>query len=136
MKLGIAEILENASKIEDNNKKIEYLRQQDNPTLRMVLQYAYSPSIKWLLPEGNPPYKENQLVDQQSRLYTEARKFYLFVEGGNPNLKQIRREFLFIELLEVVDPKDAVLLLAMKDKKLPYPNLTPELIQQTFPGLF
>lgn len=135
MKLGIAEILKRASKIEDEVGRIHWLRQNYNPTLQMILQYAYDPRVVWLLPEGAPPYKPNDLVDQHHRLYTEARKLYLFIEGGNPGLKPLRREQLFIELLEVVDPEDAKLLLAVKDKTIPYPGITKELINKAFPGI-
>lgn len=135
MKLGIAEILKRASNIEDEVGRINWLRQNFNPTLQMVLRYAYDPKIVWQLPEGAPPYKPNELVDQHHRLYTEARKLYLFIEGGNPNLKPLRREQLFIELLEVVDPEDAKLLLAVKEKTIPYPGITKELINKAFPGI-
>jgi hypothetical protein len=60
---------------------------------------------------------------------------YLFVEGGNPNLSQLKREQIFIELLESVDPQDAELLVSVKDKKLPYKNINRNLIEKTYPGL-
>lgn len=101
----------------------------------MVLVGVFDPSIKWLLPEGVPPYKPNDLVDQQHRFYTEARKLYLFIEGGNPNLKQLRRETLFIELLECLDPADAKLLISVKDKTLTYPGVTKDIVNLAFPGL-
>jgi hypothetical protein len=44
----------------------------------------------------------------------------------------MRRESLFITLLESVDPKDAKLLLSVKNKKLPYKNITKDLIQEAF----
>jgi ribosomal protein L7Ae-like RNA K-turn-binding protein len=100
-----------------------------------MLRGAYDPKIVWLLPEGAPPYKANDLVDQQHRLYAEARKLYLFIEGGNPNLKQLRREALFIELLETVDPDDAKLLLAVKEKHIPYPGVTKEVVAKAFPNI-
>lgn len=135
MKIGVAEILKKASEMKDEAARIQWLRQNNNVVLETVLRGAFDPTIKWLLPEGEPPYKPNDLVDQQHRMYSEVRKMYLFIEGGNPNLKQLRRESLFIELLETVDPEDAKLLLAIKDKKLPYPNITPELIRKAFPGI-
>lgn len=134
MKLGIAEILKRASSIEDESARIHWLRQNHSPTLQMILRYAFDPKIVWLLPEGAPPYKPNELVDQHSRLYSEARKLYLFIQGGNPDLKPLRREQLFIELLEVVDPEDAKLLLAVKDKTIPYPGITKEFINKAYPG--
>jgi len=135
MKLSVSEILKRASEIPDVPGRAMWLRNNDSQALRMVLIGFYSPYIKWLLPEGEPPYKPNTLVDQQHRLYTEHRRFYLFVEGGNPNLTPLRREALFVELLESLDPEDAKLVLAMKDGKMPYPNITKEFIVQTFPGV-
>jgi hypothetical protein len=135
MKLSISEILEKASKIENEQDRVFFLRQNDSTTLRSVFQGAYDPRIVWALPEGDPPYKPNNLVDQQHRLYTETRKFYLFIEGGNPNLKPLRREQLFVEFLETLDPQDAKLVLSMKNKKLPYLNITSQFVRQVFPGL-
>jgi hypothetical protein len=135
MKLSISEILKRASEMPDVPSRAMWLRNNYSDTLKTVLIGFYSPYIKWLLPEGEPPYKKNEIVDQQHRLYSEARKMYLFVEGGNPNLNQLRREALFIEMLESLDPEDAKLLLAMKDGVMPYPNITKDFIVQTFPGM-
>jgi len=135
MKLGVAEILKKASEITDENQRIDWLRQNNSVALESMLRGAYDPKIVWLLPEGAPPYKVNDLVDQQNRLYTEARKLYMFIEGGNPNLKQLRREALFIELLETLDPEDAKLLLAVKEKHIPYPGVTKEVVTKAFPNI-
>jgi hypothetical protein len=59
----------------------------------------------------------------------------LFVEGGNPNLTNLRRETLFIQLLESVDPNDAKLLLAMKDKKSAFSGINKTIVRQAFPDL-
>jgi hypothetical protein len=135
MKLSVSEILKQAAAITDENQRIQWLRQNNSVALESVLRGAFDPTIKWLLPEGNPPYKPNDLVDQQHKFYAEARKLYLFIEGGNPNLKQLRRESLFIEFLEAVDPEDAKLLLAIKEKTLPYPGVTPDVVRKAFPGI-
>jgi len=135
MKIGVAEILKKASEIKDDAARVEWLRVNGNPSVQTILRYAYDPKIVWQLPQGAPPYKPNDLVDQHHRLYTELRKLYLFIEGGNPNLKPLRREQLFIELLEVVDPEDAKLLLAVKEKTIPYPGITKQVVQKAFPGL-
>ena len=110
------------------------LRANDYPAVRAVLVHMFHPDIKFLLPEGEPPYKKNQFEDP-GRLYTEFRKFYLFCEGGHSDLPQWKREQLFVTLLESVDPDEAVLLLAMKEKKSPFKNITPALVKEAFPGL-
>lgn len=136
MKLGIAEILRKTSEIKDEGARVLFFRQHANQSVQTMVRYALDPDIIWELPDGAPPYKVNDLVDQQHRLYTEMRKLYLFIRGGNPNLKPLRREQLFIELLEVVDPEDAKLLLAAKDKTIPYPGITHEFINRAIPGFW
>lgn len=135
MKLGVAEILEKTSGMTSRSDRIRMLQENNSVALQTVLRGAFDPSIKWLLPEGEPPYKPNDLVDQEHIFYHECRKMYLFVEGGNPDLKQLRREALFVQLLETVAAKDAKLLLAIKDKHLPYPGVTSDIIKEAFPGL-
>lgn len=135
MKLGVAEILENASKLSKKQDKIDYLRKNFNPTIGTILKYAFDPNIVWDLPPGEPPYKPSEFPDAHGMLYTEARRLYLFVKGGNPNLTQLKRESLYIGLLESVHPSDAKLLVAIKDKKLPYKGLTENLIKEAYPGL-
>lgn len=135
MKLGIAEILDKVSKVNTKEEKIEILRKNDSSAIRTVLKYALDPTITWALPKGDPPYKPCPYLDQENMLYSEARRLYLFIEGGNPNLNKIKRETLFIGLLESVAPADAKLLCAAKDKKIPFKGITVKLINEAYPGL-
>ncbi|MCX6783260.1 MAG: hypothetical protein NTZ20_04740 [Candidatus Levybacteria bacterium] len=135
MRLGINEILVKANEIKDSDERIQFLRHNDSEPLRIILKYCYDPTIKWLLPQGPAPYKESDFVSAQGMLYGEARKLYLFIEGGNNNLTKVRREQLFINLLESVDKEDAKLLVSIKDKKLPYKLITSKFIAKVFPGL-
>ena len=102
---------------------------------KAIFGLAYDQNIKWLLPEGEPPFRPTDVLDAEGRLLSELRRLYLFVEGGNPDLTKTRREFLFIQLLESVHPHDAKLLIAMKDRKLPFKGLTKKVAQQAFPDL-
>ena len=135
MKLGLAEILKKASEFEKKQDKIDWLNRWDSAALRTVLKLAYDPRIKFLLPEGKPPFKLNDLPDLQSVLYNELRKMYLFLEGGHPTLNQTRREYLFIQLLENLDKEDAELIATIKDKKLPYKGITKKFVEDVYPGL-
>jgi hypothetical protein len=135
MRLGIAEILNKASKLSKNQEKIEFLRKNYHPALGTIVKYTLDPNVKFILPEGAPPFKRNDLTGQETRLYAEVRKLYLFLEGCTKNLNKVRREALFIELLENVDPNDADLLIAMKDKKWPYKTLSAKLMKEAYPGL-
>lgn len=133
---SIAWILDFTSKLPNDEEKVKCLQANDNTAIRTVLKYAYDPNIKWALPEGDPPYKPCEYPHQENMLYQEIRRLYLFLEGGNPNLKQVKRESMFIEVLQSVDPEDAKLLLSIKDKKLPYKGLNSKIVLRAFPGLY
>lgn len=135
MKLGLAEILKKASEFDKKQERIDWLNKWDSAALRAVFKYAYDPKVKFLLPEGAPPFKVNDLPDLQSVLYSELRKLYLFIEGGNPSLKQTRREYLFVQLLENLDKEDAQLIIAVKDKIIPYKGITKKFVEEMYPGL-
>lgn len=136
MKLSVAEILKNADQLDSLQKRREYLLKNDVPAVRHILKCVYDPKIKFLLPPGkNVPYKPSEFQDQQGRLYTEIRKFYLFIDGGHNSLTKLKREQLFIDLLESIDPQDANMIVHVKDKKLPFKNITRALVERTFPGL-
>ena len=135
MRLGIFQILEKAAEPKATADKIAVLHQHSSPALHTILKYTYDPNIVWDLPEGQPPYKPCPFPAQEMRLYSEIRRLYLFIKGGNPNLTKLRREALFIELLESIHPSDAALLVHVKDKKLPYKGLTAKVIKEAFPGL-
>jgi len=122
-------------KAKTKSEKLETFRQYDNPTLRSILKHTLDKNIVFDLPEGAPPYRPSDHIESQGMLYSEARKIYLFVKGGHPGLSNLKRESLFITMLESVDPKDAELLIAMKDKKLPYKGITAALVTEAYPGL-
>jgi hypothetical protein len=134
-RIGIAEFLEKVSKLKKRDEKIAALKYNDSFEIRTILQGAFDPRVKWQLPEGEPPYNPNKLVDQENVLIRECRKLIYFIEGGAPNLKQLRRETMFVELLESIAPADAKLLCTIKDKKFPYKGITVDIVREAFPDL-
>lgn len=134
MVVGMAEFLERVGKQKRTQEKVDLLRANDTFALRVILQATYDPSVKFLLPEGAPPYKPNDLVDQEHIFHKEARMVQYFVEGFYPDLKQNKREMMFVEFLEKLAPKDAELLLNAKDKK-PIKGITIQHIKEALPGL-
>jgi hypothetical protein len=119
--------------------KIAILHKNSSAALKQILGMTYDPRVEWLLPAGEPPYKPMEKAsDQESGLMQETRRLYLFVRGDSDvqrNLKQTRREQLFVGMLEAIDPDDAKVLLAMKEGKLPYKGLTRKLVAEAFPNL-
>lgn len=137
---AIFEVLRMVEEAPTYGEKVETLRRVVSQPLLYILKYTFDPNIKWLLPEGPPPpFKENkEPVGSEVMLRKEARTLYLFCSGGpedNPNIKQRRREQKFMELLESVHPEDAKVLIAAKDRKLPYPSITEKLVRDALPGL-
>jgi uncharacterized protein DUF6433 len=125
-------------------EKIEYLRKHDTRPLRAMLCMALDPTIEWELPDSRPPFEENKtLFDQEDMLYNEMKRMYLFLKGPNkifgdehnPNVRPIRREQLFIQLLESLQADDAELVLSALEKKLPQKGLTARIINEAYPGL-
>ena len=121
-----------AAKSFADRKKV-LLDNESNP-LKELLKYAFHPDIKFVLPPGAPPYKTIGSPDEYNPtyLYPNIRKLYLFVEGGHEGLTVLRREQLFVQVLESLHPKEAEVLVQVKDKKLKYRGLTYKLIKETF----
>ncbi len=132
----ISWILDFTSKLPNEEEQIKCLRANDNSAIRTILKFCFDKNIKWLLPEGDAPYNPCSYPNVDNMLYSEARRLYLFVEGGNPNLTTLKRESMFVDLLQSITPEDAKLLISVKDKKLPYKGLTSATVLKAFPGLF
>ena len=136
MRKSISSILKTVSEGKTVNDKVALLQQLATEPVLIILKYAFDPEIKFALPKGAPPFKPCPFLDQQGMLYTEARRLYLFVEGGNPSLTKLRRESLYIQLIESIDPNDAKLINCVKDKKLPFKGITAKVVIEAFPNLF
>lgn len=134
MVIGIAEILNKISKMKKTQEKIDALRENDCIGIRIMLQAAYDPNVKFALPSGAPPYKPNDLVDQEHIFRKEADKVKYFVEGFYPNLKQAKREAMFVEFLERLAPEDAEMLCQAKDKRK-IKGILLKHVNEAFPGL-
>ena len=89
-KLPISHIINNAAALKTEAEKVQYLQQHYSTALTTVLQFALDKRAKWDLPEGDPPYKPSDLTfDNEGMMYSEARRLYLFLEGGNPKLTKL-----------------------------------------------
>jgi len=135
LRLGIAEILDKADKAETFEAKKRIIYDNFSKTLGDIVRAAYDPTIKFLLPKGPITFQANPLFDCQNVLYVEARKLYLFVEGGRPDLTDEKRLKLFQIFLGNLDKDDAILMMHVKDKFLPYKTLTREVMKNIFPNL-
>jgi hypothetical protein len=130
----MATIIDLIEKEKSRNKQVDLLKEHSSYALKTVLGYGMDPNVKWLLPDGDPPYKPLfDAADQEGRFYTECKKLIYFVDSEEgQQVKQVRREQLFIQILESIDPRDAKLLLRMKNKKL---KVKLDAVKEAFPNL-
>lgn len=132
----VHEIFTQINNAKDKPKKIAVLKQHDNPAMRQLLKAAFDPKIEWDLPEGIPPYIANEAPagTEHTSLLSEARKLYHFVVGGNNTINKLKKETMFIQVLEGLQQKDAEVLIAIKNKNLNniYKGLTAQMVKETF----
>jgi len=109
---SLSEIVRRAQKLETDQAKVEWLRANDSQPLRQLLVCMYDPDrIKFLIPNEPPPYVPSVHLDSQGMLYRQIRKLVYVIDGETQhNMSQYKREHVFIEMLESVDPEDAELL--------------------------
>ena len=137
IRISIAEIVKTASNFKSKKEKVEFLQKHDTVPLRTVLRLIYDKNIEFLLPEAPPPWKKNSLPDTDTMLYREARRLRIFVRGGGyEDLKQVKRESLFISLLEDINNDDAELLANNMLSHTPVKGLTKETVEAAFPTIF
>ena len=160
------EVFEAASKQRTKAKKIEVLKTYAHDSIMAVLIWNFDESVVSLLPEGEVPYgntrednsvtgslsdKINDAVgmmresgsaslgsqDQgKASIRGEYTKFYNFLKGGNNGLSGLRRETMFINILEGLHPLEAEILVLVKDKKLTdrY-KITKEIVSAAYPQI-
>lgn len=136
-KLQVFEILEKATKAKTREERIKVL--QDNQIMPVldILRGTFDDTIQWNLPDGAPPYTPNDESTPPSTLLKQHLNFKYFVKGlrESNSLNKIKREKMFIDLLESVHPRDAELVISMINKKSPHRYLTKKLVQDAFPNL-
>ena len=142
----VFEVLELASKQRSNAKKVEVLKTYEHDSLKAIFIWNFDETVVSLLPDGEVPYGNvddqsvysgtlsqnlsreavggesatGQDLDGRGKtsLRREYQNLYHYVRGGNNTLSTIRREMMFINLLQGLHPKESEVLILTKDKKL------------------
>ena len=133
----MSEIATKINNAKDKPRKLKVLRDHDSIPLRQVLKGAFHPDIKWLLPKGdNIPYTPNDapLGTDHTILSQEAKRLYLFIEGGDNAISQNKRETTFVQMLEGLSAEEAEFLIAVVNKKVnnKYKGFTANLVKEAF----
>ena len=104
----------------------------------MLLIWNFDESVISELPIGEVPYEKNEapIDTEHTKLEQQSRLFYNFVQGGNNNLTQTRRENMFIQMLEGLHKDEAHVLSLVKDKKLGKKyKITRACVSEAFPKI-
>ena len=134
----IHEILEFASKQRSKAKKIEALQTYSNDALKTLFIWNFDDTVISVVPEGDVPYNKNEVPvgTDHTSLRREYKHLYNFVKGGNDSISAIRRETMFIQMLEGLHPEEAEILCLVKDKALQTKyKLTYEVVSQAYPDI-
>ena len=140
MNESIYETLLKIAKLDGNKARSEALAKYHNDfPIKVILDLVYNPNIWFLLPETDPPYTPvDEGIDAQNVLKADIRKLkYCLNLPDGEQLRPLKREQMFIQLLEAVDHNDAKLLLNVKNKKLPkeLKDITESVVRKAFPGI-
>jgi hypothetical protein len=162
----VYEILNVVSSQRTAARKVEALRKFNDAATKVVLIWNFDESVISLLPPGDVPYaatseqnsfsgtlseKVNDAVSKMSELGSnslgsqdqgkssirkEYQRFYNFVRGGNDGLSSLRRETMFINILQGLHPLEAEILILTKDKKLGEKyKITREIVAEAYPEI-
>ena len=160
------EVLDAASKQKTKAKKVEALQRYTDPSIKTLFIWNFDPTVISILPAGEVPYgntkedtqttgtltsKINDAVgmmnemgssslgsqDQgRSSIRREFQNFYNFVKGGNDQLSSLRRETMFINILEGLHPLEAEILCLVKDKNLESKyKISKEVVSEAYPDI-
>jgi len=134
----VSEILALVSKQKTNAKRIEVLREYENQALKSVLIWNFDDTVITVLPAGDVPFKPNEAPagTEHTSLRQEHQYLYNFIKGGNDTLPAVRRETIFIQILENLHPEEAEILVLTKDKKLQSKyKITKDLVSEAYPDI-
>ena len=134
----VDEIFSAVSSERIKTKKIEILRNYNENFIKSVLIWNFDDSITSDLPPGEVPIspKENADKSSSTNIRKEWSKFYNFVKGGNDAMSSLRKETMFINILDTLHPKEAEILILVKDKNLTNKyNITKEIVSEAYPDI-
>ena len=162
----VFEVFDIASKQRSNAKKVEALQKFAHPCIKALLIWNFDETVVSALPPGDVPYAAVDEMDSfkgtlsekiadavskmgemgskslgsqdqgRSSIRKEYQKFYNFVKGGNNGLSSLRRETMFINVLQGLHPLEAEIICLVKDKKLETKyKITKENVSEAFPDI-
>ena len=147
----LSEVLQRVSSAKTKDQKVAILREYKSPALTKILLCNYAKNIKFVFPDGKTPYtpiERPKGVDHQY-LFNEHRHIEKFIKknlgrfqvygcsgGPKPRIQQLKKESLWVQLLENLHPEEAEILDLVKDKQLNKKyKITKQNVIDAFPEL-
>ena len=131
------EVFHKISEAKSVPDRVKILQENESFTMKTILQVNFRDDISFNFPEGPPPYTPDELppgnqVTTIGNLIRSLKDCVADAKGSD-----VRKESIFIRMLESVHAKDAEVLVAMKDKTLKklYKGLTHNTVAKAFPNL-
>ena len=132
----MSEILTKVNNAKTKDKKIAVLKENDSEPLRMLIKASFDPKIEWVLPEGDTPYKANEAPEgtEHTLLSQEVKRIWHFIKGADNQTPRMRKETMFIQMLEGLHKDEAEVLCHTKDKVLhqKYKGLSDNVVKTAF----
>lgn len=129
----ISEVLQRVSNAKTKAEKVKILQEYRSPALTKLLLCNFAKNINFVFPEGRTPFKENSAPKgiDHTRLYTEHRFIDKFIKktvngvtyfgcsnSVRPRIQPLKKEQLWVQLLENLHPEEARVMDMVKDKKI------------------
>lgn len=147
----ISEVLQRVSNAKNKAEKIKLLESYKTQALTKVLLCNFAKNISFMFPSGQTPFTQNEVPKgiNHQMLITEHRLLDKFIKKTvngvtyygcsgrpQPSIQQLKKEALWIQLLEALHPDEAEVLDLVKDKKLTSRyKITKQNVIDAFPEL-
>ena len=147
----ISEVLQRVSNAKTKDEKVQILREYRSEALTKVLLCNFSRSVSFVFPTGKTPFtaterpkgighqvlfREHKIIDKFIKKVINGVAYFGCSNGPRPNIQQLRKEAMWIQLLEELHPEEAELLDLIKDKSLTTRyKITKQNVIDAFPEL-
>ena len=132
------ELLQSIEVLDTREEKLDTIKGivSRYPAFNDYVRCIFDENISFNLPEGRPPYTPSSEAHPTSWNKEHMRLPYFVKGSGHDDMNPVKRESMWIQLLEGIHPEDAVLVADMTDRRLPRGStLTKELLNEAVPGL-
>ena len=129
----ITEVLQRVSNAKTKSEKVKILQEYKSPALTKILLCNFAKSIAFVFPSGKSPYEplDRPKGVQHQTLFNEQRMLDKFITktvggvtyygcsgGTQPRIQQLKKEQMWIQMLEGLHSEEAELLDLLKDKQI------------------